>query len=56
MFVGLKTNRPLGIGGESVENSKYRDNILEAMDVVACTTSEKKVTFCGGALAFSEPK
>ncbi|VAW59272.1 Heterodisulfide reductase subunit B-like protein, partial [hydrothermal vent metagenome] len=45
-----------GIDGESFENPKYLDNMVEAMGAEACTTYEKKVSCCGGALAFSEPE
>ncbi|MFK5948331.1 MAG: CoB--CoM heterodisulfide reductase iron-sulfur subunit B family protein [Methylococcales bacterium] len=55
-YVGCQTNRPFGIDGESFENPKYLDNMVEAMGAEACTTYEKKVSCCGGALAFSEPK
>ena len=55
-YVGCQTNRPFGIDGESFENPKYLDNMVEAMGAEACTTYEKKVSCCGGALAFSEPE
>ncbi len=55
-YVGCQTNRPFGIDGESFENPKYLDNMVEAMGAEACTGYEKKVSCCGGALAFSEPE
>jgi len=55
-YVGCQTNRPFGIDGESFENPKYLDHMVEAMGAESCPTYEKKVSCCGGALAFSEPK
>ncbi|MEW8483844.1 MAG: CoB--CoM heterodisulfide reductase iron-sulfur subunit B family protein [Candidatus Thiodiazotropha sp.] len=55
-YVGCQTNRPFGIAGESVENPKYLDNIVEAVGADSIPTYEKKVQCCGGALAFSEPE
>ena len=54
-YVGCQTNRPFGIDGESFENPKYMDKMVEAMGAESCPTYEKKVACCGGALAFSEP-
>lgn len=54
-YVGCQTNRPFGIVGESFENPKYLDNLIEAMGGEA-VKYDQKVTCCGGALAFSEPE
>ena len=55
-YVGCQTNRPFGIDGESFENPKYLDKLVEAMGAESCENYEKKVSCCGGALAFSEPE
>jgi heterodisulfide reductase subunit B len=55
-YVGCQTNRPFGIAGESFENPKYLDNMVEAVGAESIPTYEKKVQCCGGALAFSEPE
>jgi len=55
-YVGCQTNRPFGIAGESFENPKYLDKMIETMGAEACDNYEKKVSCCGGALAFSEPE
>ncbi len=55
-YVGCQTNRPFGIAGESFENPMYLDNLVGSLGADACTTYEKKVQCCGGALAFSEPE
>jgi heterodisulfide reductase subunit B len=55
-YVGCQTNRPFGIAGESFENPKYLDKMIETMGAEACNGYEKKVSCCGGALAFSEPE
>ncbi len=54
-YVGCQTNRPFGIDGESFENPKYLDKMVETMGAEAADKYEQKVTCCGGALAFSEP-
>lgn len=54
-YVGCQTNRPFGINGESFENPQYLDNIVEAVGADPIRDYEKKVSCCGGALAFSEP-
>ena len=54
-YVGCQTNRPFGIAGESFENPKYLDKLIETVGGEAATQYEQKVTCCGGALAFSEP-
>lgn len=53
-YVGCQTNRPFGIAGESFENPKYLDKMIETVGAEA-VKYEQKVTCCGGALAFSEP-
>jgi heterodisulfide reductase subunit B len=53
-YVGCQTNRPFGIAGESFENPKYLDQLIETVGAEA-TKYGQKVTCCGGALAFSEP-
>jgi heterodisulfide reductase subunit B len=53
-YVGCQTNRPFGIAGESFENPKYLDRLIETVGAEAATGYEQKVTCCGGALAFSE--
>ncbi|MDA9982814.1 CoB--CoM heterodisulfide reductase iron-sulfur subunit B family protein [Gammaproteobacteria bacterium] len=53
-YVGCQTNRPFGIDGESYENPMYLDKMVETVGGEAITNYEKKVTCCGGALAFSE--
>ena len=54
-YVGCQTNRPFGIAGESYENPRYLDKLVEALGGDALTGYEKKVQCCGGALAFFEP-
>jgi len=54
-YVGCQTNRPFGIQGESFENPMYLDNMIESVGADPIRTFEKKVSCCGGALAFSEP-
>jgi len=54
-YIGCQTNRPFGIDGESFENPKYMDKMVEAMGAESIPEYEKKVACCGGALAFSEP-
>lgn len=55
-YVGCQTNRPFGIDGESFENPKYLDKLVETVGGEALTKYDQKVTCCGGALAFSEPE
>ncbi len=55
-YVGCQTNRPFGIDGESFENPKYLDTLVEKMGAEAVGDYDQKVTCCGGALAFSEPE
>ena len=55
-YVGCQTNRPFGIDGESFENPKYLDKMVEIMGADPAEQYEQKVTCCGGALAFSEPE
>lgn len=55
-YVGCQTNRPFGIEGESFENPKYLDKLIETMGAEAVVDYDKKVSCCGGALAFSEPE
>lgn len=55
-YVGCQTNRPFGIAGESYENPKYLDRLVEALGGDSVPDYEKKVQCCGGALAFSEPE
>lgn len=55
-YVGCQTNRPFGIDGESFENPKYLDKMVEVMGAEPADKYEQKVTCCGGALAFSEPE
>jgi heterodisulfide reductase subunit B len=54
-YVGCQTNRPFGIAGESFENPKYLDKMVEIVGAEP-TKFDQKVTCCGGALAFSEPE
>jgi heterodisulfide reductase subunit B2 len=54
-YVGCQTNRPFGIAGESFENPKYLDQLVETLGADSIPQFEKKVQCCGGALAFSEP-
>ena len=53
-YVGCQTNRPFGIAGESFENPRYLDKMIETVGAEA-VKYDQKVTCCGGALAFSEP-
>ena len=46
----------LNADGESFENPKYLDKLVETVGGEAATEYEQKVTCCGGALAFSEPE
>ena len=55
-YVGCQTNRPFGIHGESYENPKYLDKLVETLGADSIPAYEKKVQCCGGALAFSEPE
>ncbi len=55
-YVGCQTNRPFGIDGESFENPKYLDKLVETVGGEALDKYDQKVTCCGGALAFSEPE
>ena len=55
-YVGCQTNRPFGIDGESYENPKYLDKMVETLGAEAITNYEKKASCCGGALMFSEPE
>ena len=55
-YVGCQTNRPFGIAGESFENPKYLDNMVEAVGAKAVDRYAKKVACCSGALMFSEPE
>jgi heterodisulfide reductase subunit B len=55
-YVGCQTNRPFGIVGESYENPKYLDGLIESVGADSVPTYEKKVQCCGGALAMSEPE
>ena len=55
-YVGCQTNRPFGIAGESFENPKYLDKLVETMGAEPVENYDKKVQCCGGALAFSEPE
>jgi len=55
-YVGCQTNRPFGIEGESFENPKYLDKFVETLGGESIPNYEKKVSCCGGALAFSEPE
>lgn len=55
-YVGCQTNRPFGIEGESFENPKYLDKMIETMGAEPVEKYDKKVSCCGGALAFSEPE
>jgi heterodisulfide reductase subunit B len=42
--------------GESYENPKYLDKLVETMGADPVENYDKKVSCCGGALAFSEPE
>jgi heterodisulfide reductase subunit B len=55
-YVGCQTNRPFGIEGESFENPKYLDKFVETLGAEPVEKYDKKVSCCGGALAFSEPE
>ncbi|MEN8176212.1 MAG: CoB--CoM heterodisulfide reductase iron-sulfur subunit B family protein [Pseudomonadota bacterium] len=55
-YVGCQTNRPFGIDGESYENPKYLDKLVDTLGADSLPDYEKKVQCCGGALAFSEPE
>ena len=55
-YVGCQTNRPFGIEGESFENPKYLDKFIETLGAEAVEDYDRKVSCCGGALAFSEPE
>ncbi len=55
-YVGCQTNRPFGIDGESFENPKYLDKMVETVGGEPVDEYDQKVTCCGGALAFSEPE
>ncbi|HKJ77203.1 MAG TPA: CoB--CoM heterodisulfide reductase iron-sulfur subunit B family protein [Gammaproteobacteria bacterium] len=55
-YVGCQTNRPFGIDGESFENPRYLDKMVETLGAEPVENYEKKVSCCGGALMFSEPE
>lgn len=55
-YVGCQTNRPFGINGESFENPRYLDKLVEMVGAEPVEKYDQKVTCCGGALAFSEPE
>ena len=55
-YVGCQTNRPFGIAGESFENPKYLDKMVETLGAEPVENYDKKVSCCGGALMFSEPE
>ncbi|NOZ37601.1 MAG: heterodisulfide reductase [Gammaproteobacteria bacterium] len=55
-YVGCQTNRPFGIAGESFENPKYLDKLVETMGAEPIENYDKKASCCGGALIFSEPE
>jgi heterodisulfide reductase subunit B2 len=55
-YVGCQTNRPFGIAGESFENPLYLDKLTEILGADPVKNYDKKVSCCGGALAFSEPE
>lgn len=55
-YVGCQTNRPFGVAGESFENPKYLDKLVETVGGEPVEEYDQKVTCCGGALAFSEPE
>jgi heterodisulfide reductase subunit B len=48
--------KKFGIDGESYENPKYLDKLVETMGAEPVENYDKKVSCCGGALAFSEPE
>jgi heterodisulfide reductase subunit B len=50
-YVGCQTNRSFGIAGESYENPKYLDKLVESLGGDSIPHDEKKVQCCGGALA-----
>ncbi len=54
-YIGCQANRPFGIAGESFENPRYLDRMVEMVGAEA-VRFDQKVTCCGGALAFSEPE
>jgi len=54
-YVGCQTNRPFGVHGESFENPKYLDKMVEIVGAEPLEKYDQKVACCGGALAFSEP-
>ena len=55
-YVGCQTNRPFGIDGESFENPKYLDKLVETVGAEPLDNYDKKVSCCGGALAFSRAR
>lgn len=55
-YVGCQTNRPFGIAGESFENPMYLDKLVDTLGGESLPAYDKKVSCCGGALAFSEPE
>ena len=48
---GCRSNRTFGINGESFENPRYLDQLIETMGSEA-VPYDQKVTCCGGTLAF----
>ena len=55
-YAGCQPNRPFGIEGESFENPRYLDKFIETMGAEPVEKYDKKVSCCGGVLAFSEPE
>jgi heterodisulfide reductase subunit B len=55
-YVGCQTTRPFGISGESFENPMYLDKLVETLGADPVENYGKKVSCCGGALAFSGPE
>ncbi|MGD2159690.1 MAG: heterodisulfide reductase-related iron-sulfur binding cluster [Gammaproteobacteria bacterium] len=55
-YAGSQTNRPSGVEGESFENPKYLDTIIETMGAEPVDTVDKKVSCCGDAPTFTGPE
>ena len=55
-YVGCQTNRPFGVLGESFENPKYLDKLVETVGGIPLEKYEEKVTCCGTRLHSASPR
>lgn len=55
-YVGCQTNHPFSVSGESFENPKYLDKLVETVGAEPVEVYDQKDTCCSGVLAFYEPE